>query len=66
MNEQKANELFDSYINGNISYFKNEIRKLNKRNLLKCIDILIDQYGYKFGNDEKDIFRIFYYHLITG
>lgn len=66
MNEQKANELFDSYINGNISYFKNEIRKLNKRNLLKCIDILIDQYGYKFGNDEEDILRIFYYHLITG
>jgi hypothetical protein len=63
MNENKANYIFDLYINGNISYFKTEIRKLTKLNLLKCIDILISQYGFTFGNDQKDIFRIFLYHM---
>ena len=52
MNEQKANYIFDLYINGNISYFKSEIRKLSKLNLLKCIDILIDLYGQSYGEKE--------------
>jgi len=64
MNEVKANELFDTYINGNLSYFRSEVRKLQKVNLLKCIDILINQYGHTFNG--KDILRIFLYQFITN
>lgn len=64
MNEQKANELFDTYITGNLSYFRHEVRKLQKVNLLKCIDILINQYGHTFDN--KDILRIFLYQFLTN
>jgi hypothetical protein len=59
--EQKYNEIFDNYINGNISDFRNEIRKLSKRNLLRCIDLVIQNYGPDYSG--HDIVRILMYHL---
>jgi len=59
--EHKFNEIFDNYINGNLSDFRKGIKKLSKVNLLKCIDLQINNYGNTYG--EKEILRIFLYHL---
>lgn len=70
MNREKALRIFDIYINGNISEFKQQIRKLNKANLLKCIDYLVTVYGYKYKitehDTERDMLRTFLYHLTVN
>jgi hypothetical protein len=38
--EHRYTEIFDNYINGNLSNFRTSIRKLSKINLLKCIDFV--------------------------
>jgi hypothetical protein len=59
--ENKFNQIFDNYINGNLSDFRKSIKRLSKLNLLKCIDFVIINYGQNYDN--KDILRIFLYHL---
>jgi hypothetical protein len=59
--ETKYNEIFDNYINGNKSDFRKQIKGLSKVNLLKCIDIAIQNYGYKY--EDQDILRIFLVYI---
>jgi hypothetical protein len=59
--ENKYNQIFDNYINGNLSDFRSSIKRLSKLNLLKCIDFVIINYGQNYN--DKDILRIFLYHL---
>ena len=61
--EHKLNLIFDNYINGNLTDFRNEVRKLSKVNLLRCIDLAVNNYGNTY--DGKDILRIFLYQFIT-
>jgi hypothetical protein len=59
--ENKYNLIFENYINGNLSDFRKEVRKQIKLNLLKCIDLQINNYGHSY--QDRDILRIFLYHM---
>lgn len=45
---KKFEELKHTYVNGNISIFKAEVRKMRKITLLKFIDYLGEDWGHSF------------------
>ena len=58
---KKYLDIFDNYINGNLSEFREQIKKLSKINLLKCVSFLINMHGKEYN--KKDIFQIFIVYL---
>jgi hypothetical protein len=44
--ETKFNDIWDNYINGNLSDFKTQLQELTKINLLKFIDFIDSNYEY--------------------
>lgn len=48
MTNDKYIAIFDNYKNGNISVFKDQIRKLRKLELLEFLDQIGDMYGYGY------------------
>jgi hypothetical protein len=48
MTNEKYIAIFDNYKNGNISTFKDQIRKLRKLELLEFLDQVGDLYGYGY------------------
>lgn len=65
--EELYQDIFDNYINGNISYYKGKLNKLGKEQLIYMNDFLRPQgYGvhYDFGNRELKILKVD--HSIEG
>jgi hypothetical protein len=44
MNKSKALELWSNYVNGNLSDFKADVKKLNKLGLIDFIYFVLDEY----------------------
>lgn len=48
MTKEKYQTIFDNYINGNISEFRQGVKRLSKLELLNFLDYVGDLYGYGY------------------